>query len=180
MVVIWDQNSSEADMLFNTYARCAMYCVDSGAAMIGKKLESFTLRMKSTTASPASNPTAFGVWAKTNTTTTPDSAFTGTGALTNNTDQLSTDYVDYAFTGSHVLASEDMIGFVPANNTVYDYAVRRTNSTVPIEMKVANRFITSPPSWNIGTNNQLPYGTGEGSAGSTSTFMPPPPAMVRL
>jgi len=157
---LWNQDKDETDMLFNTYARCAMYYVNPGASMIGKTLKTFTMRMRSKVVSPATNPTAFGVWSKTNVTTSPDSAFTGTGVLTNNTNQLSTSNVDYTFTGTHVLAAEDNIGFVPANNSVYDYAVRRTNSTVPIDMKVSNRFITTPPSWNIGINSQLPYGYG--------------------
>tara|TARA_R100001086_G_scaffold247929_2_gene183558 strand:- start:86 stop:622 length:537 start_codon:yes stop_codon:yes gene_type:complete len=158
--ILWNQDKDEADMFFNTYARCAMYYVNPGASMIGKTLKTFTMRMRSKVVSPADNPTVFGVWSKTNVTTTPTTSFSGTGALTNNTNQLSTSNVDYTFTGSHVLVAEDNIGFVPLNNTVDDYAVRRTNTTVAIDMKVSNYFITSPPTWNIGANSQLPFGYG--------------------
>jgi len=159
---LWNQDQSDADSPFNTYVRSWAYHILDGSSLIGRTLKTFTMRLKSTTATPASNVVTFGVWSDGNNSRTPDSEFAGLAAEGeySNTDQLTTDFVDYSFTGEHVLAAKDNIGFACESDTVFDYEGRRADGVTVSDMKVAWYYNTTPDRWSVGSAVQIPVGTG--------------------
>ena len=159
---LWDQDQDDSDVIFNTYARSMAYHILTGSSLIGRTLKTFTMRLKSTTATPSSNVVTFGVWSDGNNSRVPNSEFTGLNAPGeySNTDQLSTSFENYTFTGEHVLAAKDNIGFVPESDTVTDYVGRRASEETIPSMKVAWYYNSSPDNWGIGSAIQIPVGTG--------------------
>jgi len=159
---LWDQDQDDADAIFNTVARSMAYHILTGSSLIGRTLKTFTMRLKSTTATPASNVVTFGVWSDGNDSRTPNTEFAGLAAPGeySNTDQLTTNFIDYSFTGEHVLAAKDNIGFVPESDTVFDYVGRRADGVTISDMKVAWYYNSSPDNWGVGSAIQIPVGTG--------------------
>lgn len=173
MTILWDQSLDEAEIGFNTTtARGAAYNISAGSSLIGETLTSFELKMRAPSSPPNDQPFNFGVWSSSNTTVTPTTAFTGS---IDNENDLTATATTYTFTGSHVLAEDDHIGFMPTTNASANYAVRRAN-----QASISNMTMTIGGSvgWINYNADQIPFGKGQGTGSgptASGTRSPPPP-----
>ena len=179
MATLWDQTLDQAQISFNlTTARGSASNISAGSSLIGATLESFELRMRAP-ATATNQPFNFGVWSSSNATVTPTTAFTG--SIDNELD-LTASAVTYTFTGSHVLAEDDHIGFMPTTNASANYTVARADQATVSDMTMT---VNGSVGWINYNPNQIPLGealgTGVGPTPGDASVVPPPPiAYVRI
>lgn len=153
---LWSQitGTSYTDMNGSTIMGEAIN-LDSGNVNIGKTLTSFKMNLKRLTAT--SVVLVFGVYSGAS--TTPVSTFTGT---ITNSNQLTTSFAWYTFTGSHVLALNDHIGFIQGAGASASMSVSRIDglpqSTVSnVSMVIYGSHVSNW--WNYNPA-QTPYHEG--------------------
>ncbi len=153
---MWSQTTGTTEINFNgSSVMGAAINIDTGSSAIGKTLTSFKMNMKRLNTS--SNVLVFGVYSGGG--TTPATTFTG--SITNS-NQLTTSFAWYTFTGSHTLALNDHIGFVMGAGAGATMAVKRIanvgESTVTdLSMVIYGSHVSDW--WNYSVS-QIPYHEG--------------------